>query len=74
MTTPIDISSEEYRVYTYKDGSTFRIEAPSVLHVLNDDRGETHRVVDESGLTHRPARNWIAISWKPRRNAPAFVA
>lgn len=74
MTQPIDISSEEFRIYTYAGGETFRIDEPAELHVITDERGITHRVVDKGGMTHRPERGWVGISWKPREGAPAFVA
>lgn len=70
---PIDISSEEYRIYRYTHGE-FRIDAPVELHVLTDERGDTHRIIDASGVTHRPERGWLGISWKPKDGAPAFVA
>jgi hypothetical protein len=74
MTTVIDITSEEYRTYTYPDGSTFSIEDPAQLHVLTDEKGTSHRVIDKAGVTHRPERGWLGISWKPRDGQPAFVA
>lgn len=74
MNKPVDISSEEFRIYTYADGSTFRIEQPATLYVIEDEKGDTHRVVDKSGVTHRPERNFVGISWKPAEGQPAFVA
>jgi hypothetical protein len=74
VTQAIDISSEEFRVYTYDGGRVFRIEDPAELHVIHDENGTTHRVVDKGGMTHRPERGWIGISWKPREGQPAFVA
>lgn len=74
MTNAIDISSELYRLYTYTSGATFRIDEPVELHILTDDNGTSHRVVDKSGKTHRPERGWVGISWKPRDGEPAFVA
>lgn len=74
MTEPLDISSEKYRIYTYADGTAFRIESPAQLYVLKDLEGVTHRVVDANGMTHRPNRNWVGISWKPREGAAPFVA
>jgi hypothetical protein len=70
----IDISSEQYRIYTYPNGDTFRIEEPAELHVLTDDKGVSHRVIDKAGVTHRPERGWLGISWQPRPGEPAFVA
>lgn len=74
MSKEIDISCEAYRVYTYSEGRTFRIDAPVTLHVITDERGDTHRVIDASGQTHRPERDWIGITWLPRHGAAAFVA
>lgn len=74
MTKELDITSEEYRVYTYGNGITFRIDAPAQLHVLSDDKGVSHRVIDCDGVTHRPERGWVAISWKPKPGEPSFVA
>lgn len=71
---PIDVSSEEYREYTYANGATVRIDQPAELYVITDERGVTHRVVDKSGVTHRPERGWLKISWRPRDGQPAFVA
>lgn len=70
----LDISSEEYRVYHYPDGSTLKVDAPKTLFLHRDDEGMTHRIIfSEFNLTMRPERGWIAISWKPREGQPAFV-
>lgn len=74
MTNPIDISSEQFRVYQYTGGRTFNIDNPAELYVITDDKGTTHRVVDKHGMTHRPERGWVGISWKPHKGAPPFVA
>lgn len=68
---PIDVGSESYRIYTYADGKRFRIENPSLLYILPCG---SHRVVDEAGVTHRPERGYVGISWKPLPGQPAFVA
>jgi len=73
MTKELDISSEEYRIYTYAGGETYRIDFPVVLFII-EDGGPSHRVVDKNGVTHRPERGWVAISWKPNDGEPAFVA
>jgi hypothetical protein len=70
----IDITSEAQRTYTYPNGDKFVIDEPAELHVIDDDRGTTHRVIDKAGVTHRPERGWVGISWKPREGQPAFVA
>lgn len=74
MNNQIDISSEAIRIYTYASGATFRIEQPQTLYVINDEKGVTHRVIDKAGMTHRPERGWVGISWQPRDGEPAFVA
>lgn len=75
MTKEIDISSEEFRVYTYPNGDTFRIDNPATLYVLIDEKGGvTHRVVDTEGVTHRPERGYVGISWTAKEGQPAYVA
>lgn len=69
--TTVDISSEEYRRYTYPDGSSFTVRQPLRLTITGSG---SHRVEDMQGETHRPSPNYIAISWKPKAGAPAFVA
>ena len=66
----VDISSEEYRIYTYPDGSIFKIDEPISLVIT--DSG-SHRVIDKAGLTHRPTPGFVGISWKPRDGAAPFV-
>jgi hypothetical protein len=66
----LDVSSEAYRIYTYSDGGQFRIDCPVELFIV----GGSHRVVDADGVTHRPERGFVGISWKPFAGAPAFVA
>ena len=73
MTKTIDISSEKYREYVTSDGAVYRIDAPKELHILD---GGSHRVIDNSGVTHRPPRcgNDYAIRWTPKNGQPSFVA
>lgn len=71
MIESIDISSEEYRTYTYAGGSQFTIMAPCKLNVMPNG---SHRVIDQGGITHRPSPDFVGISWKPRPGEPAFVA
>lgn len=74
MTDGIDITSEAFREYHYDGSKVFRILAPETLHVINDAKGATHRVIAEDGRTYRPERGWLAISWEPKPGSPAFVA
>lgn len=70
----VDITSEEYRIFTYPDGSTFRVDNPVSFTLIENEHGFTMRVIDAQGLTHRPSKGWNAISWKPKEGQPAFVA
>jgi hypothetical protein len=67
----IDVSSELYRTYTYGTGKSYTIHAPKLVYIMRDG---SHRVVDEDGVTHRPSREWVGLSWKPKPGQPAFVA
>lgn len=67
---PIDVSMEAYRIYTFHDGKVFRINNPVQLYIV----GGSHRVVDAEGLTHRPERGYVGISWAPKPGQPPFVA
>jgi hypothetical protein len=74
MTKELDITTEQSRTYTYANGATFTIEAPTTLYIIEDERGTSHRVVDANGATHRPERGWVGISWTAKEGAPKFVA
>ena len=63
-----DITSELYRIYTYANGAKFRISGPATLYIKDG----SHRIVDTDGVTHRPSRDWVGISWKPRSGKKAF--
>lgn len=67
----IDVTSEAFRVYVYGDGKRYRIDNPKTVYILRDG---SHRVVDEDGMTHRPTRDWVGLTWKPKAGQPAFVA
>jgi len=69
--TIVDISSEDYRTYSYANGAKFRINRPVTLYLLADGG---HRVVDKDGVTHRPERGYLGISWKSKDGQPPFVA
>ncbi|QIG67355.1 hypothetical protein EVB39_026 [Rhizobium phage RHph_TM3_3_9] len=57
------IDTEQYREYVYGDGTVYRIDRPKTLFVKSDDRGDSHRIVDDNDVTHYPKRGWIAIRW-----------
>lgn len=64
-----DISSEEWREYTFPGGDVVRIEQPLRLHV--SERG--HRVFDAAGQSHYVPMTWIHIEWKAKDGAAHFV-
>ncbi len=70
----IDVSSEASRTYHYANGATFEIVAPVLVHVIEDEKGVSHRVEASDGRTYRPERGWVGISWLPKPGEPAFVA
>ena len=74
--TEIDLTTEEYRTYTYAPFGTYTIKNPVKLFVMPGEGSEdgSHRVVDADGVTHRPAKGWVGLSWKPRAGQPPFVA
>lgn len=73
MANPIDISAEEYRTYTYADGSQLRIDWPIELRMEGGEEVATHVVTDKMGAVHRPRLGWVAIAWKPRDGGHIFV-
>ena len=64
-----DISSEEYRIYHYEDGTLFVIPKPKALYILATG---SHRIVTEGDITYRPERGWVGISWKSRDGEAPF--
>lgn len=65
--TKYDVSSEQYRFYTYPNGDVFRITGPVDLYITKNG---SHRVVDVDGVTHRPERGYVGISWKQSNGKP----
>ena len=66
-----DISSEQWRKYTFPDGDEAWIHHPVALSlkILNDPpatRGGSHRVVDAAGESHYVPRGWILLTWKSK--------
>jgi hypothetical protein len=64
---PHDISNEQFREYTYPSGEKLRITGPKELYIMANG---SHRVVDESGVTHRPTPGYLGISWKQSDGRP----
>jgi hypothetical protein len=64
----VDISSEEYRTYSFGN-SEVTIKEPLRLAVSNNG----HRVFDASGVSHYIPKGWIHLSWKAKTGRPHFV-
>lgn len=64
-----DISSEQWREYTFADGQAVRIEKPLKLYV--SDNG--HRILDAEGVSHYVPLNWIHLKWQAKDGEPHFV-
>jgi hypothetical protein len=65
----VDISSEEWREYTFASGASLRIEHPLRLNV--GEHG--HRIYDADGISHYIPFGWIHLKWKAKDGSPNFV-
>lgn len=66
----IDISSEQYREYIFKDGATVIIDNPLYLSV-SESGG--HRLLDSKEVCHYIPAGWVWLQWKVKDGAPHFV-
>ncbi len=64
-----DISSEQWREYTFGEGQTVRIDKPLQLYV--SDNG--HRILDAEGVSHYVPLGWIHLKWQAKDGKPHFV-
>lgn len=55
---------EDYRLYIFIGETTLRIEKPRWLHVKRKPEGDSHRIIDASGVSHYIAPGWLAFSFK----------
>ena len=62
-----DISSEEWREYTFPGKEVIHIDAPTHLHV-SESGG--HRLLDSVGISHYVPKGWIHLKWE---GSPPFV-
>ncbi len=58
-----NIARECWREYVYDDG-TYQITQPVTLFLKQDEKGDSHRVLDARGVVHYVKRGWRAIRWK----------
>ena len=66
-----DISSEEWRKYTFPDGEVVFIANPAWLNVNPKSGG--HRLLDQQGESHYVPANWLCLTWKALDGQPHFV-
>ena len=66
-----DVSSEEYREYTFSNGLGLTIPNPAWLNV---SASGGHRLLDSDGICYyiQPKEGWV-IEWKVKEDAPHFV-
>lgn len=54
---------EEWREYDYGDGRKYRIERPVSVNIQRSAKGDSHRLIDDAGVSHYVGRNWVAFSF-----------
>lgn len=64
-----DISSEQWRKYTFSDGAIVHIKSPMMLHVSENG----HRIFDAEGRSHYVPMGWIHLQWLVKDGQPHFV-
>lgn len=65
-----DISTEQFRTYTFPAGETVRIDRPQELNV---SASGGHRIKDILGRGHYVPPGWIHLEWTPVEGKPTFV-
>lgn len=55
-----DISTEEYRIYHFDNGTSFRIDNPRDLYISSSG---SHRVVTKEDMTYWVCNKFISIQW-----------
>lgn len=63
-----DISSEEFRIYEFKDKEIL-LNNPLKLAVSESG----HRVYTADGLSHYIPKGWLHITWRAKEGKPNFV-
>lgn len=74
-----DLSDELYRSYCFADGSIVTITNPVAVCVKQSSAApkvgasQSHRVVDQRGMSHYIAPGWLQLSWCPRAGKKAVA-
>lgn len=69
----LDVSTEEYRVYTFPEGHQIRVDLPSRLWVKVSSTpgvGHSHRIALENGNGVYIPAGWLKIEWKNKPGQP----
>jgi hypothetical protein len=64
-----DISSEQWRRYTWEFGRNVILRSPLWLHVSENG----HRVFTADGNSHYVPLGWVHLEWRAKDGAPHFV-
>lgn len=64
-----DISSEEFREYSFPGGDKVLIEKPLQLNVSKNG----HRIFDSNGVSHYIPQGWIHLKWMVKPGEYNFV-
>jgi hypothetical protein len=65
-----DISTEQFREYTFAGGQILRIENPLQLNI-SESGG--HRIFDAQGFSYYVPKGWLHLKWQARKGQPNFV-
>ena len=57
----VRLRKEQNRIYYWDDGTSFRIDGVTHLHVKKADRGDSHRLRDINGKLWYIRPGWLAI-------------
>ena len=66
----LDISSEQYRVYSFPTGQKVQIDNPLWLLV---SKSGGHRVIAAQGYAHYIPFTWGHLYWLVKKGKPSFV-
>ena len=69
--TFFEVTTEEYRVYDWLDGTRLQISDPCYVSVNPTNGG--HRVLDADGVSHYIPAGWKHLYWKAKPGQPHFV-
>lgn len=69
----LDISGEEYRLYTFPNGVVVQVDNPKTLWVKSSSYGpgiHSHRIALENGDGVYIPAGWVKIQWRNKPGQP----